>query len=88
MDLDRQRAFLEALHAAASVVRDDQTQALAVRQGVSVAEAREAVQAATEILEWQFGCPPEWRVLRLAQALIDDDRKRQGNLFATRGREP
>ena len=48
MDLDRHKAFLEALYAAAGAARDDQAHALAVRNGVTVAEARDAIQAATE----------------------------------------
>jgi hypothetical protein len=59
----------------------------AVREGVSPRQAQEAVRAATDILEWRLGCaPPEWRIVRLAQALIEHDRTRpaEDDLFAPR----
>jgi hypothetical protein len=83
-DLDRHQAFLEALATVGGARRENEAYELAFCSGVAVAEARDAIQAATEILEWRFGCAPEWRVLRFAQALIDDDRKRQGDLFTMR----
>jgi hypothetical protein len=50
-------------------------------------EARKAIEAATEILEWRLDSAPQfWRVVRLAQALIEHDRKRPADddLFAPR----
>jgi hypothetical protein len=51
---------------------------------VTVAEARDSIQAAAEILQWRLGCAPEWRVLRLAKALLERERRRPGDLFEPR----
>jgi hypothetical protein len=76
MDLDQHKAFLEALYAAAGAVRDNQADALASNAGVTIAEARAAIQAATEILEWRLDYTPPQRVFWLARAMIEPERKR------------
>jgi hypothetical protein len=79
-DLDLEE--LDAIEASiAASGRDRQAHTLAFETGVSLAEAREALEAAADILEWRLGRAEEWRVVRLAKAIIEHDRKRQGDLF-------
>ena len=57
----------------------DRAQVLAARTGASVPEVREAIEAAYDVIQWRTGCkPPEGRALRLAQAIIEHERKKRG----------
>ena len=62
---------------------DDLAYELASLDGVSRALAREAVQAATEILEWRLGCAPPQRVFRLARAMTEHERKPPAQAWAS-----
>ena len=50
---------------------------VAAAESASRLEAREAVQAAADVLEWRYDFPPApWRVERLARLMIQYERAR------------
>lgn len=54
---------------------DTLARSLASREGVSRAKAREAIEAARDVLTWRLGHAPPGRVMRLASAIIEHERR-------------
>jgi|HubBroStandDraft_3_1064219.scaffolds.fasta_scaffold60336_2 hypothetical protein len=57
--------------------------ALARREGVSPTEAREAIAAAIDVITWRgWRSPDPWRVMRLAAAILEQERRMRARAAA------